>query len=67
MHAQPLFLSKKTMAGGQLNIVYVATENNTIYAFYLASRRILLSQNYGPPVLMSALPCQPAHISEALG
>ncbi len=31
--AQPLYLSKLTLAGASHNVVYVATENNSVYAF----------------------------------
>jgi outer membrane protein assembly factor BamB len=48
--AQPLFLSNQTIAGGQYDVVYVATENNTLYAIDASSGQILLSQNFGAPV-----------------
>jgi hypothetical protein len=31
--AQPLYLSKLTVAGGSHNVVYIATENDSVYAF----------------------------------
>jgi hypothetical protein len=37
-------------------VVYVATENNTLYAIDAASGAILRHRNFGPPVPISALP-----------
>jgi PQQ enzyme repeat len=56
--AQPLFVAGMTLSGvpGTHDVVYVATENNTIYAIDANSGEVLLSQNYGPPVPVSALP-----------
>jgi hypothetical protein len=55
--AQPLFVSNQTIAGqGAHDVVYVATENNSIYAIDANSGAILLRQNYGPPVPVGALP-----------
>jgi hypothetical protein len=45
--AQPLIVT---------NTVYVATENNTIYAIDAASGAVIRSVNLGPPVPISALP-----------
>ncbi len=33
VYAQPLYLPNLTISGVQLNVVYVATENDTVYAF----------------------------------
>ncbi len=56
--AQPLFVSGQTIQGvnGTYDVVYVATENNTIYAIDANSGNILLSQNFGTAVPESALP-----------
>lgn len=56
--AQPLFAAAQTIAGvpGVHDVVYVATENNTIYAIDANSGTVLLHQNYGPAVPISALP-----------
>jgi len=35
---------------GQHNVVYVATENNTVYAIDANSGTVLLNPNFGPPV-----------------
>ncbi len=51
--AQPLVVPNQTIAGptpGTYQVVYVATENNTIYAFNAANGAVLLSRNLGPPV-----------------
>ena len=55
--AQPLFVAGQTIQGqGTYDVVYVATENNTIYAIDANSGNVLLSQNYGEAVPISALP-----------
>ncbi len=54
--AQPLFASAQHIAGGTHDVVYVATENDTLYAIDANSGQVLLSQNYGIPVPASALP-----------
>jgi hypothetical protein len=57
--AQPLFVAGQTILDqGSHDVVYVATENNTIYAIDAASGAVLLQQNYGPPVPVSAVPGQ---------
>jgi hypothetical protein len=49
--AQPLVMLNQTIKGqGMHTVVYVATENNTIYAIAGGTGRILLSRNLGPPV-----------------
>jgi hypothetical protein len=54
--AQPLFLAANAAAGDTHNIVYVATENNSIYGIDSDTGRVLLHRNLGTPVPMSALP-----------
>jgi outer membrane protein assembly factor BamB len=56
--AQPLFVPGVTIAGGRHNVLYVATENNTIYALDAATGAILLRTNFGPAVPLSAVPGQ---------
>jgi hypothetical protein len=54
---QPLIVNKQTIKNqGQHDVVYVATENNTIYAIDGISGDVLLSANFGAPVPVSALP-----------
>jgi hypothetical protein len=43
--AQPLFVPGLTIAGGTHDVVYVATEHNTIYAIDASSGTILKSTN----------------------
>ena len=38
------------MAGGAHDVLYVATENNTVYALDAATGAILATQNFGAPV-----------------
>lgn len=58
--AQPLYVSNQTISGQSAphDVVYVATENNTVYAIDAATGAVLLSRNLGPPVRMSSLPGQ---------
>jgi hypothetical protein len=55
--AQPLIMTSQTIAGhGTHNVVYVATESNSIYAIDADSGKVLLKKTFGNPVPMSALP-----------
>ncbi len=55
--AQPLFVSGQTIAGqGTHDVVYVPTENNTIYAIDAESGAVLLSPNFGQAVSINDLP-----------
>jgi hypothetical protein len=55
--AQPLFVSNQAISGqGNHDVVYVATENNTIYAIDANNGSVLASHNYGTPVPIYALP-----------
>ena len=48
--AQPLVVPDQTIAGSTHDVVYVATENNSVYAIDASSGAILLQTNLGPPV-----------------
>ncbi len=58
--AQPLYVPNITITAGKFpglhNVVYVVTENDTVYAVDADRGRILLSQNLGTPVV-SPLGC----------
>jgi hypothetical protein len=54
--AQPLIAANRVIAGVQHNVVYIATENNSIYGIDAASGAILLQANLGAPVPQSVLP-----------
>jgi len=57
--AQPLFMANQLIKGqGTHDVLYVATESNTIYALDAATGAILLQRNLGKPVPQSALPGQ---------
>jgi hypothetical protein len=60
--AQPLVMYKVKITTGAFkgvhNAVYVATENNTVYAIDISSGAILLQANFGPPVV-KPLGCGP--------
>src|SRR5271165_916032 len=48
--AQPLLVPNQAIAGGTHDVVYVATESNTIYAIDASSGAILVSRHLGAPV-----------------
>ena len=49
--AEPLFLSNQAIDGqGHARRVYVATENNSLYALDAAAGTVLWQRNFGPPV-----------------
>jgi hypothetical protein len=54
VYAQPLVMPDVNVIGGPFagkhDVVYVATENNTVYAIDAHSGQILLTRNFGPPV-----------------
>jgi hypothetical protein len=55
--AQPLVVSGQNINGQRVhNVVYVVTENNTVYAVDGSSGAILLQTNLGTPVPKAALP-----------
>jgi hypothetical protein len=54
--AQPLFMAGLSIAGGTHDVVYVATESNSVYAIDAHSGTVLLSNNFGTPVPSTALP-----------
>ena len=54
--AQPLYASGVPIGGTTHDVVYVATESNTVYAIDAQSGAVLLSRNFGTPVPSSALP-----------
>ena len=54
--AQPLLVTGLSIGGAKHDVVYVATEGNTIYAIDAASGAILVHANLGTPVSISQLP-----------
>ena len=65
--AQPLLLTGQNIAGGLHDVVYVATENDTVYALDAASGAVLLQTSLGTPVPISALPGQCGNNSASVG
>jgi PQQ enzyme repeat len=48
--AQPLILPNQPIAAGIHDVVYVATESNSVYAIDASSGQVLIKTNLGPPV-----------------
>jgi len=56
--AEPLLVNGLTINGAQHNVVYVATENNSVYAIDASSGQVLIQTNLGTPVSWENLPAQ---------
>lgn len=57
--AQPLLVTGQAISGqGTHDVVYVATENNTVYALDAATGAILKQVNFGSPIPYTMLPGQ---------
>jgi hypothetical protein len=54
--AQPLYVARQSIAGGTHDTVYVATENDSIYAIDAVTGAVLVRKNLGKPVPLSAIP-----------
>jgi hypothetical protein len=62
--AQPLVVPRVKITAGpnrgkKVDVVYVATANNTVYAIDASTGTILLQQNFGPPVASKFLAAWP--------
>ena len=51
VYAQPLYVSKLSIAGGTHNVVYVATMNNSLYALDADTGAQLWTRNFGPGIV----------------
>ena len=68
VHAQPLYMSNQPIEGaGTHDVVYVATESNTLYAIDAKTGKVLRKHNFGPPVPYTALPNQCTNNGPNLG
>jgi outer membrane protein assembly factor BamB len=57
--AQPLVVTNQKIVGkGVHDVVYVATENNSVYAIDASTGEVLIQKNFGTPVPYTALPGQ---------
>ena len=57
--AQPLVVTSQTITGkGVRDVVYVATEGNSVYAIDASTGEVLIQKNFGTPVPHTALPGQ---------
>jgi hypothetical protein len=65
--AQPLLAHAVTIDGARRDVVYVATENDTVYAIDATTGVIITSRSLGPPVPMSVLPGQCNNNSNVVG
>jgi hypothetical protein len=51
IYAEPLYVANLSIAGGQHNVIYVATMFNTVYALDADTGATLWTQNYGYPII----------------
>jgi hypothetical protein len=65
--AQPLLVRGLTIGGQTHDVLYVATENDTVYALDAVTGAILLTRNFGQPVPLSVLPGQCNNNSASVG
>jgi len=56
IYGQPLFVPRLTVNGATHNVIYVATENNSVYAFDADGHGQLWKRSFG-----SAIPCSNIH------
>ncbi len=61
---QPLYMANVTIAGVKHNVVYVATINNSVYAFDADTGVLIWSNNYGVPTPYAPL-CQDSQYAGA--
>jgi outer membrane protein assembly factor BamB len=54
-YAQPLYMSKLSIAGGTHNVVFVATMNNSVYALDADEGKVLWSERFGVPIVTSSV------------
>lgn len=54
--AQPLLVNGLSIAGGQHNVLYVATESDSVYAIDAQSGQVLLHASLGTPVSAADIP-----------
>jgi outer membrane protein assembly factor BamB len=72
LDAQPLVVPRVKITAGphhgtKHDVVYVATANNTVYALDASTGKILLQQNFGPPVAAEFLAVWPGHTAPGQG
>jgi outer membrane protein assembly factor BamB len=65
--AQPLYASGVVIAGSPHNVVYVATENDSLYAIDGDTGTVLLQKSLGTPVSLAKLPGQCNNNSATVG
>lgn len=64
---QPLLLTNQVINGVTHDVLYVTTENDTVYALDAASGAVLLTRSLGTPVPISALPGECGNNSNIVG
>jgi hypothetical protein len=60
IYAQPLYVPQLTLADGVHDVVFVATEHNSVYAFDASDAghaEPLWQKNFGPPLAATAIDC----------
>jgi hypothetical protein len=67
IYAQPLYVRSVQVRTGYVNVLFVATQHNCVFAFYADSGKVLWMRSLGPPVPVTSLKASFVLINPFLG